>query len=273
MKTNYLQKQLKQFMVSTALFAGLVTSLQMAHAGDRAGNGGSGNEVAVVIAQKNISDIAAKIDIFFKKNTEARDEFPEIDFNQLSRVINDVKIVVAEEKLIDKNDQKRTCLNFPEELLIQCNLKEYSLIEKDVPSQFVLVLHELLGLLEVEESSPMNEELSDSYRISQRLKKYVTKVDSYDLVYKNYSEIKAFKVVGASSCHYDKEHFLLLYPTTAKVENLAKQEVHAECAKQNMFAKNIKMKILTNQTDRGPGAGYDKCRYLSIAASFTCSPL
>ena len=273
MKTSYLQKQMKQFLVSTALFAGLVTTMQIAHAGDRAGNGGSGNEVAIVIAQKNISDIASKIDFFFKKNPEAKNEFPEIDFNEFSKLIENAKYEITEDKLIDKNGQTRTCLNFSKELLIQCGLKELSLLDKDVPAQFVLVFHELLGLMEIEESSPTNVELSDSYIISQRLKKYVTKVDSYDLVYKQDSQVKVSKIMSGYACNFGRDHFLLLNPSTDKVKDQVEQQIYSHCADQNLVAKDIKMKILTNKTDRGAGAGYDACRYLSVATSFTCSPL
>lgn len=99
-------------------------------------------------------------------------------------LIKKLRLEVVEQTLIDRNGITRTCLNFPEAAYIQCNKERLNALGNDVPTQYVLVFHELLGLLGVEESSP-NEELIRSYSISSRLKAYVQKVSTYNLVYKN----------------------------------------------------------------------------------------
>jgi uncharacterized protein YlzI (FlbEa/FlbD family) len=179
---TYAKESIKQFLVASSLFLGVLTVSSLTYAGDRGGNGGSGDEVSDLIVRENIKDIVSKIGVFFTRNEKAREEFPEVSFPDLFELTSAVKVEVTDEQLIDKNGVDRTCLNFQENSLILCNKSKFLKLENDVPSQYVLVFHELLGILGVEESSP-NREMLESYGTSQKLKRFVTKVSGHDLVY------------------------------------------------------------------------------------------
>ncbi|MGE3608454.1 MAG: hypothetical protein AB7I27_02610 [Bacteriovoracaceae bacterium] len=189
-------------LIFLALLA--MASNQNSFAYNEKGNGGSGEEVEAIVTHQGINEIVTKIGNFFAFNPILQKTFNEFDIQTLVNISKDVKIETSKEELIDKNGISRTCLNFRNENLIKCNEDKFEKISNPA-SQFILIFHELLGLLGVEESSPLNEELLSSYKISEKLRPFVKKVSSYDLRITNESKtwsIPRLKVVeGTFTSH------------------------------------------------------------------------
>ncbi len=173
---------MKTLLLSGILLLNLNAFSSFASArGNEKGNGGSGDEVDTVVVQKNIEDIIFKINRFFKINQQMRTQFEAVNFSELATLAGAVKVEIAEEEIFDKDGVNRTCLNFPASSVIQCNKKKILSLKENTPTLYVLIFHELLGLMNIEESSSSNQELIENYKISQNLRRYVTKVDNYDL--------------------------------------------------------------------------------------------
>lgn len=184
MKANYLKNQLKQFLTVSTLFLGVLAVSHVSFAGDRAGNGGSGGESEMAAQQAQVESISLKIKHFFQQNKKKlASEFPEVLIPKLVQIIEEADLRVVETKqLIDKHGKSRTCLNFPESSLIECKSAGIAALSAQPAAMFVLIFHEYLGLLGVEETSPTNPSMIDGYSISKRIAPYVTKVNDYDLV-------------------------------------------------------------------------------------------
>ena len=166
-----------------ASLALVLTLSSFAFAGDRGGNGGSGTETQIAAEQAQLESVALKIKKFFIQNEETMaKEFPEFSPQVLTQSITSAGLSVTNENLVDRHGKNRTCLNFPAEQKIECNYSEVKSLQDDPKALFVLVLHEYLGLMGVEETSPENPRIIDGYSISKRIAPYVTKVSDYDLV-------------------------------------------------------------------------------------------
>lgn len=169
--------------MKTLLIMGTLLLSMNSFAGNEKGNGGSGFESKLVGQQAQLESVALKLRSFFLKNEAAlKPVFPEFDIKVLAKKIkmSDIR-VVDEDKLIDKNGKDRTCLNFFNSSLIECKSSEIEQLLDQPTTVFVLVLHEYLGLIGVEETSPKNPTMIDGYKISKRIAPYVAKVSNYDL--------------------------------------------------------------------------------------------
>lgn len=186
MKT-WKQRQLKQFLISTAVFFSVATMTTVAKAGDRAGNGGSGGESQIAAQQAQVESVAMKIKHFFQQNEDQlQNKFPEFETSELASTIEEARIeVVSKGELIDKHGVSRTCLNYPSSMFIECDNEKLDEVSNDPKALFVLVMHEYLGLMGVEETSPANAKMVDGYEVSKRIGAYVTKVNDYDLSIKS----------------------------------------------------------------------------------------
>lgn len=162
MKT--LKKALILMMMSVASF--------QPHAGvNGGGNGGSGVEAQIVTVKNEIESIMGKIENFAVNNPEEMEKtFPEVNVEELLNKIDTVQVFVMDQKLIDKDGVSRTCLNFPVENQIVCNLDFLEL--KEGAAKFVLVFHELLGLTGDE---------VNSFEISNKISDFVSKQTEYGL--------------------------------------------------------------------------------------------
>ena len=159
-----------------------LTLSSFAFAGDRGGNGGSGTETQIAAEQAQLESVALKLKKFFIQNEQAMaQEFPEFAPQALVRSISGAELSVSNENLVDRYGVNRTCLNFPAEQKIECNYSEVKSLQDDPKALFVLVMHEYLGLMGVEETSPENPRMIDGYSISKRIAPYVTRVSEYDL--------------------------------------------------------------------------------------------
>lgn len=168
------------------LILGILLLNVQAFASDK-GNGGSGSESLLVGQQAQLESVALKLRSFFLKNeTALKPIFPEFNIQDLAKKIkiSDIR-VVDETKLIDKYGKSRTCLNFPNSSLIECKSSGVEPLFNQPSTLFVLVLHEYLGLIGVEETSPANPTMIAGYSISKRIAPYVSKVNDYDLVIAN----------------------------------------------------------------------------------------
>jgi hypothetical protein len=164
------------------LVLGMALLTFSAYSSDK-GNGGSGDESSIAARQAILEGTALKIKKFFSINGgRLQEEFPEFKTLDLVTVIDnsDIRIVDVKE-LKDKHGKNRTCLNYPQSKLIECSYSEIAKIESNPQALFVLIMHEYLGLLGVEETSPQDSRLIDGYSISKRIAGYVSKVNDYDL--------------------------------------------------------------------------------------------
>ena len=148
------------------------------------GNGGSGSESQMVAQQAQLETVSLKIKNFFLKNEVVlQEEFPEFSVQALIKKIksSDIRVVDTNE-LLDKDGVSRTCLNYPESSIIECKSPGIEALLEQPSALFVLVFHEYLGLIGVEETSSNNANINDGYSLSKRIAPYVSKVNDYDLV-------------------------------------------------------------------------------------------
>ncbi len=173
-----------KLLLSLMLLMNFNTSaVERAKAGQDKGNGGSGKEALLVAQQAQIENVAQKIRSFFLKNESTlKPVFKEIAIQKLLKKIKESDIrVVDEDKLIDRHGISRTCLNFVGSSLIECKSSGIAKLFDQPAAFFVLVLHEYLGLIGVEETAPNNPTYIDGYKISKKIAPYVSKVSNYDL--------------------------------------------------------------------------------------------
>lgn len=151
------------------------------------GNGGSGSETLMASSQIILEDVSLKIKHFFIKNKDQLSiMFPEFKVQDLIAKINETTLEVrSDDILIDKHNIERTCLNFPKQMVIQCSALGLDKIASQPQALFVLVLHEYLGLLGVEETSPKDAQVISGYSISRRIAPYITKIGQYDILLKS----------------------------------------------------------------------------------------
>ena len=148
---------------------------------DRIGNGGDGGEVELLTQKIQLEATAGKIFQFFSENSELEEVFPEFSREDILALQGKVKFEVSNDVLTDREGAVRTCLNYSAAKRIQCNYTRLAGLSPTV--YFVLNLHELLGILGVEIASIENDYLIESYPISSRLARYVSRVQNHDLVF------------------------------------------------------------------------------------------
>ena len=120
--------------------------------------------------------------LFINDEENLKNIFPEFKIKDLVKKMKQIEIVIVNEDLTDKDDVNRTCLNFPNLSKIKCSLKELQKISDYEQSIFILILHEYLGLLGVEETSILNPQYTLGYSISNRITPYITEPSAYDLM-------------------------------------------------------------------------------------------
>jgi len=149
-------------------------------AGDRTGNGGSYSEVDIAAEQEILKQTIGKIVLFFLNNPSLEKEFTEFNKDQLINATRSLSVEVVDYEVFDKHGLKRTCIN--DLNLIRCDITELKKINHDPKITFVLMFHELLGLMSVEETSPANASMIDGYSTSKKIAPYVVKTNDYNLV-------------------------------------------------------------------------------------------
>ena len=161
--------------------------------------------------------------------------FPEFEIEDLLAKIKELKVDIVAEALIDKNGEKKTCLNFPDLSIIQCSSKELDTFFNYQESLYVLLLHEILGLIRIEETSSSEPNFLNSYLISKRIAKYVTRAGAYDFVLDR-SSVNGFEFsMEQRVFKYSKErntlglNLRILYPTEKELIKGALKYVREEC--------------------------------------------
>lgn len=237
-------KLFKYFFISLFL-------LPFCFAGQEAGNGGSENEAKRVSVEAEIKSVALKIQIFFTKNPGLESEFYEFDRNKLISTIGTASIKVVDDKLVDKFGETRTCLNFPLKLEIICNL-DFQKLDSFPRAKFVLILHEVLGLLGVEENIPSRPQLYLSYEISSKLAKYVSKIANYDLRISNEGDndncgqIKTKLVVGAEYI-IESDYVITYVSPYAKLKKISNENCQSR-ENSNFIELSKKYPVLIEKT-------------------------
>lgn len=150
------------------------------------GNGGDKNASSTAGLRIELMETAFKIRKFFQNNKkDLSQRIPDVNGDDLVKVLDSLAIEVTRDDLHDKHDLMASCLNFPESNLIRCNYSALKGIEKDPRAIFVIMFHEVLGLLGIEESTPVNIYDISGYKISSKLAPFVTKTANYDLQISN----------------------------------------------------------------------------------------
>lgn len=206
MKTTYLQNQMKQFLTASTLFLGIFGFSQLSHANNGRIYPDLKSEL-IGTQQAKIKKVASQIGQFFQKNqAELTSVFPEVSIPDLVEKINSATEnmkVVDTLKISDKFGTNRTCLNFPENSLIKCTLSGLTALENKPEALFVLIFHEYLGLLGIEETSPKNPEFIEGYSISRRLAAYVTVMNSLFNMSINANNFETVHYVRLNDQHID----------------------------------------------------------------------
>ncbi len=127
-------------------------------------NGGDGLEIQLEL-------IAGQI-VEFLKTDIGKVEFPMINLAYVEKVMAILDIEVTTETLTDRFGSNRTALNLPADMKIMVNLNRWGLIT-DPRVHYVLVFHELLGLMEMELGYQSNVSL---YPISSKIIPWYEKI-------------------------------------------------------------------------------------------------
>jgi hypothetical protein len=146
----------------------LLTPLTFAH---RGGNGGSDLEIDVEIITRKIYK--------FLDTPTGKSEFYDIKIENLFELKNQLNVVATTETLIDRCGIERTALNFPNENKILINEAKWEKLKEQEQTKFILVFHEMLGL--IGEEAVCGED-TNKYDISVRLLPFIQVVHSFELV-------------------------------------------------------------------------------------------
>jgi hypothetical protein len=139
------------------------TGLQEIHGGR---NGGDGLEIDIrIMAQKIASFLTSDLGV---------EAFQEINLAHLKNVMEVATFFVTTETLIDRYGVTRTCVNEQQIMRITCDANRWALI-KDPRVFYVLVFHEILGLMNLELGYHRDVSM---YPISYRLINYINEVEN-----------------------------------------------------------------------------------------------
>ena len=135
-----MKNHIKQFLKSSFVFAFLFLNLTANSFadGDRAENGGSGDEAEIVTAQVTLETSINKVLLFFIQYPEARGSFPEIDFEKFLALRENVIMEVVDlprSEFLDREGVPRDCLNGTRgnQFLIKCRLEYVNRFMDKVP--------------------------------------------------------------------------------------------------------------------------------------------
>lgn len=168
---------LSLILLTTTLFAASPenTSLQA----DK-GNGGDGVESDYASLAELLDETAEKIFDFFKKYPQVHENFAPLNVNKLLSVESKVSFEIVDYRPEDHEGTKRDCVNY-DNYLIRC-YDQAVLSWQDRPATlFVMTLHELLGIKDLEVTSIYYDDFRNGYRYSGKVRGYVTRTSEYDL--------------------------------------------------------------------------------------------
>jgi hypothetical protein len=131
-------------------------------------NGGDGLEIEMELIARQI--------LKYLESPNGSQQFPEINISYLKRVVNVVDFRVTREVIIDRFGIDRTCINDISKMLVECNISRWGMI-KDPRVYYVLIFHELLGLMSIELGSELD---VSRYPISSRLIPLIDEVRNQD---------------------------------------------------------------------------------------------
>lgn len=129
---------------------------------DRAGNGGSYSRAQLAIMETRLEKLGEKIHTFFHTYPELKYQIRGFDMEKFVQDSPSIKFEVVTHDVYDQNGDRQSCANMPG--AVRCNMTELELMNKDVPAQYVLLFHEMLGATGTVED----------FSISTQLLKYVS---------------------------------------------------------------------------------------------------
>lgn len=138
--------------MKTAILLFALLGFHTAFAGQRTGNGGDAIEIEFRLLGMRIVD--------FLNSADRPTRLSDINTADLSRAVQETKIVAKNQTLYDRHDQARTAVNYPAERRIELNRDGWAALKYSFDEKLVLVLHEYLGILENE---------VDNYDLSSRI--------------------------------------------------------------------------------------------------------
>ncbi|MBN20694.1 MAG: hypothetical protein CL678_05335 [Bdellovibrionaceae bacterium] len=176
------------------------------------GGGGKGQAVEFAYWHEKYSKYARNLKRFFEEHrTDLQKIFPELNIDDLVKTLENLKLKMDDRQLVDRYGvSDRTCLNFREYNLIECNINKLNEISNPVV-HIILLIHEVFGLLEIEESLPEDIEDIDGYRYSKKFLPFIaeTKTIEYKFVINPLSLRKQFGLVIDSNWRRKKHSDIL----------------------------------------------------------------
>ena len=152
-------KILKMIILSgwITIFASTLSAQEEGH------RGGWGGDLLEI----DLDKMALQI-LDFCKTSKGKSVFPMVPVDYLEKTVGQVDWEVVNRELIDKYGISRTALNFPKIKKVQININRWAMVS-DPATRYVLVFHELLGIMELELGYSHNVSL---YPVSSKLLDY-----------------------------------------------------------------------------------------------------
>lgn len=139
--------------------------------GTKGGGGGDAHAAEIEYTKSLIQEALFEITELFNKK-EVQKAFPKVDVSELKKRIHYLNLEVKPEAVRDKYKIERTCVNYSEYNLIECNIFKFRAV-LNRETLITLIFHEVLGLMGLEENNPNKKHLS--YISSNKLISYYKK--------------------------------------------------------------------------------------------------
>lgn len=150
----------------------------------------------IQLAQRELVETAEQIHRFFERyREELTDSFSSEDIDAILSLEGLIRFEIVDQNvLLDRNNIGRDCTNRTSSPLhiITCKLSYMTYIRNDPTRRFILVLHEMLGIKNLEIGLPENSPL-ENYEKSSRIASYITSIGQTSLVYQPLEEINSRK--------------------------------------------------------------------------------
>ncbi len=161
----------------------------------REGGGGKDLEIRKANIENKIVESLINIKQLFQLDPKAAQVFPEVPKERLIKTINDlittksIKIIADGDKenddekktvIHDKYGIARTAVNYPSKGIIEYDLEKTEISTTNIVNFYILNMHEILGLLEIEKNDP-KKSARENYSISTKLGPFLKADPNYTL--------------------------------------------------------------------------------------------
>ena len=183
----------------------------------------------------NINNAIEKLKALFTNDKEKlKTLFPEVNIEDLLKKMKDTKIIVVNEVLKDKSGATRTCLNYADLSIIKCSVIDLDESFYDYQEALhVLMLHQYLGLMGINENSKINvnTKLNSAYSISKRLTPYLNIPVAYDFSFDK-KNLSGFENTMGQIVFESTLERRYLYPSKKELIKQSLKFVETQCTYQ-----------------------------------------